>query len=136
MIEQAIMNYLKSNIQTDMLISMNFTTRNDNTIVVYSDPGEPPSMYEGQLIRPRYQVIVKSSDFAKANDVAIEIYEALHQHRYDTMTVSYKTREIDYNVYSIDSLHLPARLGVDEDNIMSYSLNFQSQIKKASERKK
>ncbi|MDW3926430.1 minor capsid protein [Staphylococcus saprophyticus] len=136
MIEQAIMNYLKSNLQTDMLISMNFTTRNDNTIVVYSDPGEQPSMYEGQLIQPRYQIIVKSSDFAKATAISLQIYDLLHQYRYDTMTVSYKTREIDYNVYSIDGLHLPARLGVDEDNIMSYSLNFQSQIKKANERKK
>lgn len=129
MIEQPLKNYIKNALDNDMYYTINYSSVNDNIVTVYSESGERPSSYKGVLIKPNYQVLIKSSNFEKAYNVADKIYNLLHQLQDIIMTVQLEDRELNFKVYSIEALHLPARLGVDEDEIMSYSINFQTYIK-------
>lgn len=130
MIEQPLKNYIRDNLDYDMAYTMNYSSVNDDVVTVYSDGGESGN-YKGVLIKPRYQIFIKSSDFEKAYNVSNAIYELLDLHEPIDMTVSNSEKVQTYKVYFIES-NLPIRLGVDEDSVMAYSINITAHIKRNS----
>ncbi|WP_105992244.1 minor capsid protein [Staphylococcus chromogenes] len=130
MIEQPLKNYIRDNLDYDMAYTMNYSSVNDDVVTVYSDGGES-SNYKGVLLKPRYQIFIKSSDFEKAYNVSNAIYELLDLHEPIEMTVSNSEKVQTYKVYFIES-NLPIRLGVDEDSVMAYSINITAHIKRNS----
>lgn len=130
MIEQPLKNYIRDNLDYDMAYTMNYSSVNDDVVTVYSDGGES-SNYKGVLLKPRYQIFIKSSDFEKAYNVSNAIYELLDLHEPIEMTVSNSEKVQTYKVYFIES-NLPIRLGVDEDSVMAYSINITVHIKRNS----
>lgn len=130
MIEYNLMQLLQSNDTLGVSYSVNFSTLKDDIVTVYSSSGSQPSLYEGVLSKPRYQVIIKSSDFDKATELAYNVFELLDNIENVIMPVELKTRVIMFKVYDIYALHEPALLGTNEDGIMEYSINFETQIMK------
>lgn len=130
MIEQPLKNYIRDNLDYDMAYTMNYSSVNDDVVTVYSDGGESGN-YKGVLLKPRYQIFIKSSDFEKAYNVSNAIYELLDLHEPIEMTVSNSEKVQTYKVYFIES-NLPIRLGVDEDSVMAYSINITAHIKRNS----
>ncbi|WP_433912364.1 minor capsid protein [Staphylococcus sp. LKG3-3] len=130
MIEYNLMQLLQSNDTLGASYSVNFTTLKDDVVTVYSSSGQQPSLYEGVLSKPRYQVIIKSSDFDKATELAYNVFEILNNIENVIMPVELKTRVITFKVYKVYALHEPALLGTNEDGVMEYSINFESQIMK------
>lgn len=128
MIEQPLKNYIRDNLDYDMAYTMNYSSVNDDVVTVYSDGGESGN-YKGVLLKPRYQIFIKSSDFEKAYNVSNAIYELLDLHEPIEMTVSNSEKVQTYKVYFIES-NLPIRLGVDEDSVMAYSINITAHIKR------
>lgn len=128
MIEYNLMQLLQSNDTLDVSYSINFTTLKDDVVTVYSSSGAKPSQYEGVLTKLRYQIIVKSSDFDKATELAYNTYELLNGLENVIMPVELKTRVIVMRVYKIAAQHEPALLGVNNDGAMEYSLNFETQM--------
>ncbi|MFO3693641.1 minor capsid protein [Staphylococcus felis] len=128
MIEQALKNFIRDHLDYDMLYTMNFSTKNDNVVTVYSNGGDKPSSYDGVLIEPSYQILVKSSDFEKAYNVSQSIFKLLHRQSDLLMKVVFNDVQVDYKVYLIES-SLPILLGVDEDDVMTYSINIKTHIR-------
>lgn len=129
MIEYNIMQLLEAQNKFNMLFSINYTTVKDNSVTVYSIPANAPSIYEGRIFEDNFQIVVKSSDFDKALEVAYDIRHALHNMQNVIMQVEMKTKKIPVRVYFIRALHEPALLGVNDDEVMEYSLNFNAQLK-------
>lgn len=128
MIEQALKNFIRDHLDYDMLYTMNFSTKNDNVVTVYSNGGDKPSRYDGVLIESSYQILVKSSDFEKAYNVSQSIFKLLHRQSDLLMKVVFNDVQVDYKVYLIES-SLPILLGVDEDDVMTYSINIKTHIR-------
>lgn len=133
MIEYNIMQLLQKNDPFDMLFSINYTTEKDNVVTVYSVPSNAPSIYEGVVSEDSFQIIVKSSDFDKATEIAYDIQETLHKLQNVIMQIQLKTKTIPVRVFFIRSLHEPALLGVNDDDVMEYSLNFRAQLKRITD---
>lgn len=133
MIEYNIMQLLQNNDPFDMLFSINYTTEKDNVVTVYSVPSNAPSIYEGVVSEDSFQIIVKSSDFDKATEIAYDIQETLHKLQNVVMQIQLKTKTIPVRVFFIRSLHEPALLGVNDDDVMEYSLNFRAQLKRITD---
>ncbi|WP_394274306.1 minor capsid protein [Staphylococcus hyicus] len=131
MIEQPLKNYIRDKLDNDMVYSINFSSLNDNVVTVYSDGGESTSNYQGVLLEPRYQIFVKSSDFEKAFNVSNAIFELLNLHDPINMIVSNSENMHAYKVYFIQS-NIPIRLGVDEDGVMTYSINVKAHLKRSN----
>ncbi|MCC2087887.1 minor capsid protein [Mammaliicoccus sciuri] len=136
MIEDNLRLILIDNIDADMTWSVNHSTLKDDSVTVYNSGGDKPSSYEGVFESPQYQVIVKSSNYDKATDIANKIYHLLHKFSNERITVDYDTVQVDYKIYLITALHTPLLLGVNNDDVMEYSLNFKAEILKLSERLK
>lgn len=136
MIEDNIRGILQSRIDNDINWSINYATLKDDIVTVYNSGGSKPSTYEGRLYNPNYQIIVKSSDFDKATSIADQIFTILHKYSNDKITVDYSNREVDYKIYFIEALHTPILIGVNDDEVMEYSLNFTTHILKLEERLK
>lgn len=136
MIEDNLRLILMDNIDADMTWSVNHSTLKDDSVTVYNSGGDKPSSYEGVFESPQYQVIVKSSNYDKATDIANKIYHLLHKFSNERITVDYDTVQVDYKIYLITALHTPLLLGVNNDDVMEYSLNFKAEILKLSERLK
>lgn len=133
MIEYNIMQLLQNNDPFEMLFSINYTTEKDNVVTVYSVPSNAPSIYEGVVSEDSFQIIVKSSDFDKATEIAYDIQETLHKLQNVIMQIQLKTKTIPVRVFFIRSLHEPALLGVNDDDVMEYSLNFRAQLKRITD---
>ncbi|PTK51037.1 minor capsid protein [Staphylococcus haemolyticus] len=133
MIEYNIMQLLQKNDPFDMLFSINYTTEKDNVVTVYSVPSNAPSIYEGVVYEDSFQIVVKSSDFDKATEIAYDIQETLHKLQNVVMQIQLKTKTIPVRVFFIRSLHEPALLGVNDDDVMEYSLNFRAQLKRITD---
>ncbi|MEB5827115.1 minor capsid protein [Staphylococcus haemolyticus] len=133
MIEYNIMQLLQNNDPFEMLFSINYTTEKDNVVTVYSVPSNAPSVYEGVVSEDSFQIVVKSSDFDKATEVAYDIQETLHKLQNVVMQIQLKTKTIPVRVFFIRSLHEPALLGVNDDDVMEYSLNFRAQLKRITD---
>lgn len=127
MIEYNLMQLLQSNDTLGASYSVNFTTLKDDVVTVYSSSGAQPSLYEGVLRKPRYQVIIKSSDFDKATELAYNVFDLLNNIENVIMPVELKTRVIMFKVYEVYALHEPALLGTNNDGVMEYSINFETQ---------
>jgi len=128
MIEYNLMQLLQTNDNLGMVFSINTTTLKDDVVTVYSSSGQQPSLYEGVLTKPRYQVIVRSSDYDKATEIAYNVYEQLNAIENTIMPVELKTRTILFKVYKVYALHEPALLGTTSEGVMEYSLNFETQM--------
>ncbi|HDP5827237.1 minor capsid protein [Staphylococcus xylosus] len=128
MIEYNLMQLLQTNDNLGMDFSINTTTLKDDVVTVYSSSGQQPSSYEGVLTKPRYQVIVRSSDYDKATEIAYNVYEQLNAIENTIMPVELKTRTILFKVYKVYALHEPALLGTTSEGVMEYSLNFETQM--------
>lgn len=133
MIEYNIMQLLQNNDPFEMLFSINYTTEKDNVVTVYSVPSNAPSIYEGVVFEDSFQIVVKSSDFDKATEIAYDIQETLHKLQNVVMQIQLKTKTIPVRVFFIRSLHEPALLGVNDDDVMEYSLNFRAQLKRITD---
>ncbi|AVH47465.1 minor capsid protein [Staphylococcus haemolyticus] len=133
MIEYNIMQLLQNNDPFEMLFSINYTTEKDNVVTVYSVPSNAPSIYEGVVYEDSFQIVVKSSDFDKATEIAYDIQETLHKLQNVVMQIQLKTKTIPVRVFFIRSLHEPALLGVNDDDVMEYSLNFRAQLKRITD---
>lgn len=133
MIEYNIMQLLQNNDPFEMLFSINYTTEKDNVVTVYSVPSNAPSVYEGVVSEDSFQIVVKSSDFDKATEIAYDIQETLHKLQNVVMQIQLKTKTIPVRVFFIRSLHEPALLGVNDDDVMEYSLNFRAQLKRITD---
>ncbi|MCY1563817.1 phage tail terminator protein [Staphylococcus pettenkoferi] len=129
MIEYNLMQYLQSHDELGFDFSVNFSTLKDDAVTVYSSAGNQPSLYKGVLIAPRYQVIVKSSDYDKATEMAYNVSELFEQLKNTVMNIELKTKSIPVRVFDIYPLHIPALLGVNDDDVMEYSINFETQLK-------
>lgn len=136
MIEDNLRQILLTNIDADVTWSINHSTLKDDSVTIYNSGGVKPSSYEGVFESPQYQVIVKSSDYDKATDIANRIYYLLHKYSNERITVETNTVDIDYKIYLITALHTPLLIGVNNDDVMEYSLNFNAEILKLSERLK
>ncbi|NMK90584.1 minor capsid protein [Staphylococcus capitis] len=128
MIEYNIMQLLQNKDPFDMLFSINYTTEKDDVVTVYSTPGSAPSIYEGVLTYDNFQIVVKSSDFDKATEIAYDIQDTLHKLQNVVMQIQLKTKTFPIRVYFIRALHEPALLGVNDDYVMEYSLNFEAKL--------
>lgn len=133
MIEYNIMQLLQNNDPFEMLFSINYTTEKDNVVTVYSVPSNAPSIYEGVVYEDSFQIVVKSSDFDKATEIAYDIQETLHKLQNVVLQIQLKTKTIPVRVFFIRSLHEPALLGVNDDDVMEYSLNFRAQLKRITD---
>lgn len=133
MIEYNIMQLLQNNDPFEMLFSINYTTEKDNVVTVYSVPSNAPSIYEGVVSEDSFQIVVKSSDCDKATEIAYDIQETLHKLQNVVMQIQLKTKTIPVRVFFIRSLHEPALLGVNDDDVMEYSLNFRAQLKRITD---
>lgn len=133
MIEYNIMQLLQNNDPFEMLFSINYTTEKDNVVTVYSVPSNAPSIYEGVVSEDSFQIVVKSSDFDKATEIAYDIQETLHKLQNVVLQIQLKTKTIPVRVFFIRSLHEPALLGVNDDDVMEYSLNFRAQLKRITD---
>lgn len=127
------MQLLQNNDPFEMLFSINYTTEKDNVVTVYSVPSNAPSIYEGVVYEDSFQIVVKSSDFDKATEIAYDIQETLHKLQNVVMQIQLKTKTIPVRVFFIRSLHEPALLGVNDDDVMEYSLNFRAQLKRITD---
>lgn len=136
MIEDNLRLILMDSIDTDVTWSVNHSTLKDDSVTIYNSGGDKPSSYEGVFESPQYQVIVKSSDYDKATDIANRIYYLLHKFSNERITVDYDTVQVDYKIYLITALHTPILLGVNDDDVMEYSLNFRAELLRLGERLK
>lgn len=125
-----------TNIDADVTWSINHSTLKDDSVTIYNSGGAKPSSYEGVFESPQYQVIVKSSDYDKATDIANRIYRLLHKFSNERVTVETNSVDTDYKIYLVTALHTPLLLGVNDDDVMEYSLNFQAELLRLSERLK
>jgi len=128
MIEYNLMQLLKANDYLGLDYSINTTSLKDDVVTVYSSAGTQPSLYEGVLITPRYQVIVRSSDYDKATETAYNVYTQFNEIENLIMPVELKTKTLLFRVFKVYALHEPALLGTTSDGVMEYSLNFETQI--------
>lgn len=110
-----------------------FYTANDNTGTVYTDGGRGVGRYESPLRFPTYQLLIRSSDWDMAETYAIKALELIN-----------KTSDVTTDVYlyengkaiekrTVNIMYLENRggilnLGIDEDNIRSYSINFDATL--------
>lgn len=133
MIEYNLMQMLQANDYLDMTYSINTTTLKDDVVTVYSSSGPQPSTYEGVLTRPRFQVVVRSSDYDKATEAAYNVYEQLNAIENVLMPVELKTKTLLFKVFKVYAMHEPALLGTTTDDVMEYSLNFEAQIIRVNE---
>ena len=99
MIEYNIMQLLQNNDPFEMLFSINYTTEKDNVVTVYSVPSNAPSIYEGVVYEDSFQIVVKSSDFDKATEIAYDIQETLHKLQNVVMQIQLKTKTIPVRVF-------------------------------------
>ena len=93
MIEYNIMQLLQNNDPFEMLFSINYTTEKDNVVTVYSVPSNAPSIYEGVVFEDSFQIVVKSSDFDKATEIAYDIQETLHKLQNVVMQIQLKLKQ-------------------------------------------
>lgn len=122
-----IQSYLKD--QLAMVLpqlewTFDFYTGDDNTGTVYSEGGPSPDAYESGFRFPQYMVLVRSTDWAFAEQAAQKAFALFHK-KYDFLvTIDSKK----YRVYSIEAMGEPLRLGV-KDNVMEWTVNFQTTIR-------
>lgn len=129
MIEYNIMQLLEEYCPfDDMVFSVNDSRMKDDSVTVYSIPGNAPSIYEGRLSFDNFQIVIKSSDYDKATELAYDVQEILHQYKDVVFNIQLKTKTIPVKVFFIRALHEPALIGVNDDDVMEYSLNFESQL--------
>lgn len=133
MIEYNLMQLLQANDYLDLNYSINTTSLKDDVVTVYSSAGEQPSLYEDVLIKPRYQVIVRSSDYDKATETAYNVYTQFNEIENLIMPVELKTKTLLFKVFKVYAMHEPALLGTTSEDVMEYSLNFETQIMQVRE---
>ena len=62
-------------------------------MTVYSVPSNAPSIYEGVVFEDSFQIVVKSSDFDKATEIAYDIQETLHKLQNVVMQIQLKLKQ-------------------------------------------
>lgn len=133
MIEDNLMEYLRGVNGDDMTYSVNSARLKDNIVTIYSSSGPQPSLYEGVLRTMRYQIIIKSSDFDKAKELAYLISQQLEQLKNTVFNVQLQTFSFPVRLYNIYLLQEPIMLGTDDQDVMSYSLNFETKLIKVQQ---
>lgn len=132
MIQDNLVSILKNHL-VDLKWTSEFYTEADNTGTVYANGTDRDSRYEGRIIRPNYQVLIRTSDWDKAEYYAYEVQQLLHKRSQEEMIVTlYKSqvpvKRIYINLIYLENVGGILHLGVNQDNIREYSINFQSVI--------
>jgi hypothetical protein len=108
----------------------------DNTGTVYSEGSGDPDLYDVNMRYPEYMAYIRSSDFAYAEFAARAVYDRFHKFRDQQVTISKQIKGQavvkQYQVYLIQALSEPLRIGVDDAGIMEWSVNFRATLREVS----
>lgn len=127
MIETTLMNIIRSNIN-DMLVSKNYSTKNDNYIVVYDMGSDPININdETRTYQVVYHIEVASTDFNEAKRTAYNVYELMNNLKQTDIDI----KETNINIKNATGIkllrmipeRLPSRFGVEDDK-MIYTLTY------------
>ncbi|POD46287.1 hypothetical protein BKM15_25950 [Pseudomonas syringae pv. syringae] len=105
--------------------SINFYSGTDNTGTVYTEGGPPGETNDVKTRTPEYMVYIRSSDWDAAETYAQQVYDLFHERKQFVITEKGRT----FIVYFIEALSEPIRLGVADNNIMEYSINFRATLR-------
>lgn len=127
MIETTLMNIIRDNID-NMLVSKNYSTKNDNYIVVYDMGSDPININdETRTYQVVYHIEVASTDFNEAKRTAYNVYELMN----NLKQVDIDIKETNINIKNATGIkllrmipeRLPSRFGVEDDK-MIYTLTY------------
>lgn len=132
MIHEPLMNMLKAEMP-DLSWSVNNYRANDNVGAVYNRQGRGSSRYEGNIHRPLYQVLIRSSDWDKAELYAYKVQTMFHKYTNDNMIAHLYKNAIPVKRLTVDVMLLEnvggvAFLGAAENNTHEYSINFDATL--------
>lgn len=131
-----IQSYLKDRLHSafkDELPDVTWTIDNyyaeDNTVSIYYAPGRVPDVYDTEYRYPGYQVWIRSKDWNYAKLIAELVYEHLNKLRNLTVEIDYKKEKVvkltkKYHVFFIEASSDIIQIGINDDGLMEYSLNF------------
>lgn len=123
MIADYIANELKAK-HPDMTVSEQYYEANDNIIAVYDESGGNPSTYDDEMRTLNYMVWIESSDYAKAQLIAQNVFKHFHkQSNFHYTNVNGQSVKVFFITCSE-----PARIGVDNKK-MQYSVNMSIQLR-------
>lgn len=131
MIEQTLLEIIRQDV-SDMKVSKNYKTADDNYIVVYDMGSDTLNTNDETMYYTGiYHIEVGSSDFDKAKKISYQVFDTLNYLNYidiDTDLFSIKNKNIDkVTLINMNAERLPSRLGVEND-VMIYTLTYQAPI--------
>lgn len=113
--------------------SVNYYSDNDDTGTVYVNGGNGVGRYESPLIFPSYQVLIRSRDWDKAERYAQRTLELLNKRQNEMYECYLYENNKPVEKYTVELLSLEnyggvLSLGVVEDSVREYSINFDATI--------
>ncbi|MCG1009224.1 hypothetical protein J4760_04050 [Salinicoccus sp. ID82-1] len=132
MIHEPLMNLLKAEMP-DLSWSINNFRAVDNIGAVYNRAGRGPSNGEGEIHRPLYQVLIRSSDWDKAELYAYKVQKLLHKRQNEIMDAYFYKNAAPFKRVTVEVMLLESVgginfLGVSEDKTHEYSINFDATL--------
>lgn len=131
-----IQNYLKNECQVilpDLKWTIDFYSAPDNTGTVYSEGSGSPDVTDVEMHYPEYMIFIRSSDWAYAEYAARQVFACFHKLNNKDITVSKmvngQTVTKNYYLYLLQALSEPLRVGVDQDDLMQWSVNFRATLR-------
>lgn len=125
----------------DLNWSVRYFMDEDNTGTVYYEGGKDPHRFDPDMYYPSYGVLIRSSDWRKAEEYALRVSEALHKRRNEYMEgYRYQNGKMvlgeGYAVLSIDQVGDVLDLGIVNNEINEWKINFETRLYKLKEGEK
>lgn len=133
MIHENLANLLQVELP-DLKWSSNFYALNSETGTVYVNGGDGVGRYESPIIRPSYQVLIRSKDWDKAELYAHDTLKLLDKRANEIVTAHlYRNgtpvRRLTVKIIYLENFGGVLNLGVVEDDVREYSINFDATLR-------
>lgn len=133
MLHDALKDIL-ANALPDLEWTVNYYYDNDNTGTVYVNGGNGVARYESPLQHPSYQIFIRSTDWDKAELYADRTLHLLNKRANEIHEVYLYKNNQPYIKRTVELLYLENQggvlsLGVVEDDVREYSINFDATLR-------
>lgn len=129
---------LLSGVCPELTWTTQYFRENDNTGTVYLEDGDDPHQFDPEISYPSFGVLIRSSDWDRAERCAYLVSKTLHKRINEYMSgYLYKDGKkylrIDYHVLSIMQSGSIMDLGEVEDGVREWKVNFDTRLHKIKE---
>lgn len=96
--------------------------------IVYDETGAAPSLDDVKMRYPEYMIYIRSSDWQLAERAAKRLAKFFHLNS-DIIKDPVTEDEDTYKLYQIECTSEPIRIGVNDHDVMEYSVNLRVNLR-------